>query len=90
MQRLWGGVGVAAVAAAAVCLSGAVLAQESPKDIIAAHIRMQGYACEKPISAERDQSLSMPNEAVWLLKCENHSYQVRLIPDMAAKVSPVK
>ena len=90
MKRLWGGVCVAAVAAAAVCLPGAVMAQESPKDIIAARIRMQGYACDKPISAERDPALSKPDEPVWLLKCENHSYQVQLIPDMAAKVSPIK
>ncbi|HEU4380107.1 MAG TPA: hypothetical protein VFR73_16160 [Hyphomicrobiaceae bacterium] len=89
MQRLWGGVSLTVVAIAAVCQTGPAQAQESAKDIIAAHIRMQGYACEKPISAERDQSLSRPDEAVWLLKCENHSYQVRLIPDMAAKVSPL-
>lgn len=89
MKRSWGGGCVAVLAAAVVCLPGAVLAQESPKDIIAAHIRMQGYACEKPISAERDHALSKPDEPVWLLKCENHSYQVRLIPDMAAKVSPL-
>jgi len=89
MKRLWGGVCLAGLAAAAIWLPGVALAQESPKEIIAAHIRMQGYACEKPISVERDQSLSRPDEAVWLLKCENHSYQVRLIPDMAAKVSPM-
>jgi hypothetical protein len=89
MKRLWGGVSLAMVAIAAVGQTGQAQAQESAKDIIAAHIRMQGYACEKPISAERDQSLSRPDEAVWLLKCENHSYQVRLIPDMAAKVSPM-
>ena len=87
MKRSWGAVCLAALAAAAVPC--AVMAQESAKDIIAAHIRMQGYACEKPISAERDHSLSRPDEPVWLLKCENHSYQVRLIPDMAAKVSPM-
>ena len=35
--------------------SGLALAlDETPKDIIAAHIRMQGFACDKPISAERD------------------------------------
>jgi hypothetical protein len=89
MKRSWGTVCGVALAAAAACLPGASLAQESAKDIIAAHIRMQGYACEKPVSAVRDASLSRPDEAVWLLKCENHSYQVRLVPDMAAKVSPM-
>jgi hypothetical protein len=89
MKRSWGGVCMAVLAAAAAVVPGASSAQESAKDIIAAHIRMQGYACEKPVSAVRDPSLSKPDEAVWLLKCENHSYQVRLIPDMAAKVSPM-
>ena len=73
MKRSWSAVYLAA--AVAVLLPETGSAQESPKDIIAAHIRMQGYA--------------WPDEAVWLLKCENHSYQVRLIPDMAAKVSPM-
>ena len=62
---------------------------ETPKDIIAAHIRMQGFACENPVSAEHDRGSSKPNEAVWLLKCENHSYRVRLVPDMAANVTPM-
>lgn len=67
--------------------SGLALAlDEMPKDIIAAHIRMQGFTCDKPISAERDHAASKPNETVWHLKCEDHSYRVRLVPDMAADV----
>jgi hypothetical protein len=70
--------------------SGLALAlDETPKDIIAAHIRMQGFACENPVSAEHDRGSSRPNEAVWLLKCENRSYRVRLVPDMAANVTPM-
>jgi len=76
---------VAAVAVSAG--SGLALAlDEMPKDIIAAHIRMQGFTCDKPISAERDAAASRPNETVWHLKCEDHSYRVRLVPDMAADV----
>jgi hypothetical protein len=67
--------------------SGLALAlDEMPKEIIAAHIRMQGFTCDKPISAERDAAASRPNETVWHLKCEDHSYRVRLVPDMAADV----
>lgn len=70
--------------------SGLALAfDETPKEIIAAHIRMQGFACDKPVSAVRDSGHSKPNETVWLLKCENHSYRVRLVPDMAADVTPM-
>jgi hypothetical protein len=79
------------VAAVAISTgSGLALAlDEMPKDIIAAHIRMQGFTCDKPISAERDSAASKPNETVWHLKCEDHSYRVRLAPDMAADVRPI-
>jgi hypothetical protein len=61
-------------------------AEERPAEIIAVQIRDQGYACDKALSVERDQKLSKPNEDAWILKCENATYRVRLIPDMAAKV----
>lgn len=62
---------------------------ESPKDDIAAQIRRQGYACDQPQSATRDVQASKPDEAVWLLRCGNASYRVRLMPDMAAQVEHV-
>jgi hypothetical protein len=77
------------VLAVAMCLPNVLAAQEDPKNVIAAHIRMQGFACDKPVSAERERGASRPNEAVWLLKCENRSYRVRLVPDMAAAVLPL-
>jgi len=61
-------------------------ADEMPAEIIAAQIRDQGYACDKAVSAKRDEKFSRPDEAAWILKCEKASYRVRLIPDMAAKV----
>lgn len=64
--------------------------QENPKDIVAAQIRRQGYACDRPQSAVRDRERSKPDEAVWVLRCENASYRVRLIPDMAAHVERIK
>ena len=64
-------------------------AQEEPKDIIAAHIRSQGYACNSPQSAERDVAASAANQAVWMLRCQNASYRVTLIPSLAAKVEKV-
>jgi hypothetical protein len=66
-----------------------LLAQEAPKDIIAAHIRTQGYPCDSPQSAVRQPGASRPDEQVWLIKCRNGSYRVRLIPDMAAKVERI-
>jgi hypothetical protein len=64
-------------------------AQEGPKDIIAAQIRSQGYACDSPQSVERDVSASTANETVWMLHCQNASYRVTLIPNLAAKVEKV-
>ena len=70
--------------------SAAQAAGEAPKDTIAAQIRMQGFACDKAQSALRDAKRSKPDEAVWVLKCSNAAYRIRLIPDMAAKVQPLQ
>ena len=59
---------------------------ENPKDIIAAQIRQQGYTCDNPKEANQDDKLSKPDEKVWILVCQNASYQVKLIPDQAAQV----
>ena len=66
---------------------GAVRAQEiPPANIIADQVRDQGYACDKSLTVERDPKYSRPDEPVWILKCDNASYRVRLVPGMAAKV----
>jgi hypothetical protein len=78
-------------AAATVALSGRPsLAQEKPAEVIAAHIRTQGYACDKALSAQRNRKASRPNETVWLLRCSNGTYNVTLVPDLAAKVVLIK
>jgi hypothetical protein len=43
--------------------------------------------CKNPISGERIESDSRPDEPLYLLKCEGASYRVRLIPDRAAEYS---
>lgn len=64
----------------------AVDAKEKSKDIIAVQIRKQGFACNKPQSAEHDTEASKPDAEVWTLKCEGVTYKVKLIPNMAATV----
>jgi len=73
----------------ALCVSGADLAvaQETPVNIIAVHVRQQGYACNEPRRAERNIQASKPNEAVWTLVCENATYHVTLVPNMAARIA---
>jgi len=61
-------------------------AQEPTKDLLAAQIRDQGYRCSKPLSANKDLKLSRPDKAVWVLRCKNRTYRLRLVPDMAARV----
>jgi hypothetical protein len=56
------------------------------QNILAAQLRDQGYSCDKPQSAEWDVQASTPDEAVWVVQCENDKYRMRLVPDMAAKV----
>ena len=83
---------VVVVGAAATALLGSALAaaaQEKPAEIIAAHIRTQGYECVKPLGAQRNRKASKPNETAWTLRCSNAVYKVRLIPDMAAHVEKV-
>jgi len=59
---------------------------EAPPEMLAAQIRLQGFACDKPLGATRDAKRSRPDRAVWVLKCSNASYRVSRAPDMAAKV----
>jgi hypothetical protein len=66
--------------------SGAQRPTETPPDILAVQIRSQGYACGKALSAERDAERSRPDQAVWVLRCENITYRMQLTPGMAAKV----
>ncbi len=78
------GLGATAIVGAASTFAEAE--PEKSKDIIAAQIRDQGFACNKALGAVRDRAASKPNEAVWTLTCENASYRVRLVPNMAAHV----
>jgi len=64
--------------------------RQTAADIIAAHIRTQGYACDKALGAVRIRRASRPDQAVWTLRCSNASYRVRLIPNMAAQVEKLE
>jgi hypothetical protein len=59
---------------------------EIPPDIIAVQIRKQGYECTNPQHAKRDLEASKPDLPVWILTCENATYRVRLVGNMADHV----
>jgi len=73
-------------AAVVVNLGGGAAFAETPKEIIAAKLRLQGFACDKPVSAERDRAASKPNEAVWLSPGAGPQALIRKVPNMAADV----
>jgi hypothetical protein len=88
MTQHFKGLLVTACAAAAL-LSGSYNAsaqQDTPPEILASQLRLQGYRCDAPVTAQRDAQLSKPDEAAWILKCANTSYRMRLTPDMAARI----
>jgi len=59
---------------------------ETPANIIAAQIRKQGFECDNAERAERDKDLSKPDLPVWIVTCEDATYRVRLIGNMADRV----
>jgi hypothetical protein len=71
---------------AVATLAQSASAQETAKGLLAIQARSQGYVCDSPVSAKRDKKQSGPDTAVWVLRCENNSYRMRLAPDMAARV----
>ena len=80
------GFALAAFSGTAMCLPG----DEPTPDLLASQIRDQGFACSTPKSAEREIKASRPNEAVWILQCENDTYRMTVVPDMAAKIEKLQ
>ena len=70
--------------------SAARAAGEAPQDVLAAQIRLQGYACDKSLGAVRDRKRSKPDHPVWVLRCSNATYRIGRFPDMAAKVERLR
>jgi hypothetical protein len=60
--------------------------EESAKDIVATTVRSQGYSCEQPKRAVRDEAASAPDRASWVLECANASYWVRYDNDVPAEI----
>lgn len=82
-----------AAMAAAVTLAGngarADDGLEPVKDLLASQARDQGFACSQPKAAHLDATLSKPNAKVWILQCEQATFRMIVVPDMAAKIEKV-
>ncbi|TWC06026.1 hypothetical protein FBZ93_102340 [Bradyrhizobium macuxiense] len=64
--------------------------EENLPDLLAIQLRAQGYACDKPLKAERNDKLSKPDNEAWTLTCSNATYRVTRVPDLAAKVEKIE
>jgi hypothetical protein len=82
-------VGAAALAACSSAQAQQGTGSETPQNMLAAQIRLQGFTCDKALGATRDTKRSRPDHAVWVLKCSNANYRVSRAADMAAKVEPL-
>jgi len=79
------------VVASMACSITTVSAADDPAaGIIAVQIREQGFPCNEAQSARHDLEASRPNEQVWILRCSNAAYRVRLVPNMAANVQRIE
>jgi hypothetical protein len=86
---------IASLCAIAAALSAAdALAQDSaPKDeesameIVATTVRSQGYPCEQPKRAVRDEAASSPDRAAWVLECANARYRIKYDNDVPAEIT---
>ncbi len=70
-------------------VTAAPVAAETLQSMLAAQIRMQGFSCDRPLTAVSNVKRSRPDRGVWVLKCSNATYQITRAPDMAAKVKPL-
>ena len=63
---------------------------EAAAAIVAAAVRDHGFACDRPISAEREESVSQPDRPVWIIRCDNARYRVVFEGDTGARVTPLE
>ena len=76
------------LAATTWLLVPAAIAQlEDAKEVLAVRVREQNHPCHTPLKAEREEARSKAHDAVWLLRCDNASYRLRLRMDMGAEIT---
>jgi hypothetical protein len=69
-----------------LAISDLAIGQEDPKDIVAAAVRANGYACEQPKSVVPDPQDTSPDEKAWILQCEANAYWVKFKGDASVEV----
>ncbi|MEO1090911.1 MAG: hypothetical protein AAFX81_09785 [Pseudomonadota bacterium] len=72
--------------AAFLLLPASAGAQETPLDVVAAAVRVEGHACTKPQFVSADPAESGPDDRVWTLDCESGRYRVTFDGDSRPRV----
>lgn len=82
------------LAAVAALASPPVHAQRgarlTPKQSLAAEVRARGHACEEPLVARKDRLRSRQGHDEWVLTCSDARYRIVLVPNRAARITPIR
>jgi hypothetical protein len=71
------------------CEQAGAAGRVEAKDIVAIQLRAQGIPCTNPERAIRDGPDSRPDEAAWVITCEEATYRVQLIPHIGSRVQVI-
>lgn len=63
---------------------------ESAETIVSSVVRREGYRCDKPIHAFKDEADSVPEEMAWFLKCKNATYKVKFLPHYLSEIEIIE
>lgn len=80
---------VVAISVPSLAIPATAQSLEESAKIIAAQLLKQGIACSMPRHATRDAQRSKPNENVWVVRCDEATYRVTLIPRRQAEIVPI-
>jgi hypothetical protein len=61
----------------------------TPKQSLAAQVRARGHACETPLVARKDRHRSRQGHDDWVLTCSDARYRIVLVPNRAARITPI-
>jgi hypothetical protein len=61
----------------------------TPKQSLAAQVRARGHACETPLVARKDHHRSRQGHDDWVLTCNDARYRIVLVPNRAARITPI-
>lgn len=63
--------------------------RSTPKQSLAAQVRERGHACETPLVARKDRLRSRQGHDDWVLTCSDARYRIVLVPNRAARITPI-